>query len=79
MSHTAAEVQEFVFQALVSFGPEPDEVTRDATLEALDIDSLDLTELGQLVEEKYGIRLKPEDFEDVKTVGEAVDIIATKV
>jgi len=77
--HTAAEVQEFVFQALVSFGPEPDEVTRDATLEALDIDSLDLTELGQLVEEKYGIRLKPEDFEDVKTVGEAVDIIATKV
>jgi acyl carrier protein len=79
VSHTAAEVQEFVFQALVSFGPEPDEVTRDATLEALDIDSLDLTELGQLVEEKYGIRLKPEDFEDVKTVGEAVDIIATKV
>ena len=79
MPHTAAEVQEFVFQALVSFGPEPDEVTRDATLEALDIDSLDLTELGQLVEEKYGIRLKPEDFEDVKTVGEAVDIIATKV
>jgi acyl carrier protein len=77
--HTAAEVQEFVFEALVSFGPEPDEVTRDATLEALDIDSLDLTELGQLVEEKYGIRLKPEDFEDVKTVGEAVDIIATKV
>jgi acyl carrier protein len=79
VSHTPAEVQEFVFEALVSFGPEPDEVTRDATLEALDIDSLDLTELGQLVEEKYGIRLKPEDFEDVKTVGEAVDIIATKV
>jgi acyl carrier protein len=77
--HTVAEVQEFVFEALVSFGPEPDEVSRDATLEALDIDSLDLTELGQLVEEKYGIRLKPEDFEDVKTVGEAVDIIATKV
>ena len=79
MSYTYQEVQEFVFEALVSFGPEPEEVNREATLDGLDIDSLDLTELGQLVEEKYGIRLKPEDFENVTTVGQAVDIIATKV
>lgn len=79
MSHTKQEVQDFVFEALVSFGPEPDEVNREATLESLDIDSLDLTELGQLVEEQYSVRLKPEDFENVTTVGQAVDIIAAKV
>jgi acyl carrier protein len=79
MPHSQQEVPEFVFESIVSFGPEPEEVSREATLESLDIDSLDLTELGQLVEEKYGIRLKPEDFTNVETVGQAVDVIVAKV
>jgi acyl carrier protein len=79
MSPSQQDVQEFVFESLVSFGPEPEEVSSEATLESLDIDSLDITELGQLVEEKYGVRLKPQDFEDVSTVGEAVNIIVAKV
>jgi acyl carrier protein len=79
MPHSYDEVQEFVFTSLVSFGPESEEVNREATLESLDIDSLDLTELGQLVEEKYAVRLKPEDFENVSTVGQAVDVIVAKV
>lgn len=79
MSPSQQDVQEFVFKSLVSFGPEPEEVSSEATLESLDIDSLDITELGQLVEEKYGVRLKPQDFEDVSTVGEAVNVIVAKV
>jgi len=72
-------VQKFVFDSIAIFGPEPEEISREATLESLDVDSLDLVELGQLVEEKYGVRLQPQDFEDVSTVGDAVDVIATKV
>jgi acyl carrier protein len=79
MSTSQQEVQGFVFESIVLFGPEPEEVTREATLESLDVDSLDMVELGQLVEEKYGVRLQPQDFEGVTTVGEAVDIIAAKV
>jgi acyl carrier protein len=79
MPHSQQDVQEFVFESLVSFGPEPEDVNREATLESLDIDSLDITELGQLVEEKYGVRLKPDDFENVSTVGQAVDVIVAKV
>lgn len=79
MTPSQQDVQEFVFESLVSFGPEAEEVTREATLESLDIDSLDITELGQLVEEKYGVRLKPQDFENVSTVGQAVDTIAAKL
>lgn len=79
MPHSQQDVQEFVFESLVSFGPEPEAVDREATLESLDIDSLDITELGQLVEEKYGVRLKPDDFENVSTVGQAVDVIVAKV
>jgi acyl carrier protein len=79
MSPSQQEVQEFVFESIVFFGPEPEEVTLDATLESLDVDSLDMVELGQLVEDKYGVRLQPQDFEEVATVGQAVDVIAAKV
>ena len=42
-----------------------------ATFEELDIDSLDLVELAQVVEEEYGVVLKGEDMKDLKTVGDA--------
>jgi acyl carrier protein len=73
------DVEKFVFDAMVSFGPEPDEVNRDATLESLDVDSLDLVELAQLVEDEYGVLLQPDDFEGINTVGKAIDAIAAKV
>ena len=50
---------------------------RDATFEELDIDSLDLVELAQIVEDEYGVVLKGEDMKELKTVGDAVDLIAS--
>lgn len=79
MSHDEERVQGFVFGALASFGPELNDINREATLESLNIDSLDLTELGQLVEEEYGVRLKADDLKDIGTVGQAVDLIVNKV
>ena len=79
MSVSQQDVEKFVFDAMVSFGPEPDEVNRDATLESLDVDSLDLVELAQLVEDEYGVLLQPGDFEGITTVGKAIDAIAAKV
>lgn len=79
MAATSQDVQKFVFEAIESFGPEPDVINRDATLESLDVDSLDLVELGQMVEEKYSVRLKPDDLSEVKTVGQAIDVIAGRI
>ncbi len=76
---TDHEVEQFVYRSLASFGPELSKVTRSATLEDLDIDSLDLVELGQMVEEEYGVRFKAEDFKDVEDVGGAVDVIASRL
>jgi len=42
-----------------------------ATLEELDIDSLDLFELGQILHQEFGIEVDPEDFEEVNTLGDA--------
>jgi acyl carrier protein len=75
---TVEQVQERVFEALASFGPDADEITRDSTFEELDIDSLDLVELAQIVEDEYGIVLKGEDMKELKTVGDAIDLIVSK-
>ena len=43
------------FKALEEFGAEPDQIGPDAEFEALDVDSLDLVELAQIVEDEYGV------------------------
>jgi acyl carrier protein len=73
---TPETVQTRVFAALEEFGADPDAITLDASFEALDVDSLDLVELGQIVQEEYGVELKGEDMPKLKTVGDAVDLIA---
>jgi acyl carrier protein len=72
------QIEERVFKALEEFGAEPDQINRDAEFEALDVDSLDLVELAQIVEDDYGVQLKGEDMENLKTVGEAVDLVVAK-
>ena len=74
---TTQRVEERVIEALDSFGPEG-EVTREATFEALDIDSLDLVELAQIVEDEFGVRLEPSDMKDLETVGQAIDLVAAR-
>jgi acyl carrier protein len=75
---TTEQVEARVIETLASFGPDPDQITRDATFEELDIDSLDLVELAQIVEDEYGVVLKGEDMKELKTVGDAVDLIVAK-
>ena len=72
---TAKQIVDRVFEILVELGPEPDEIHPDATLEELDIDSLDLVEVAQILFQEFGIKLDPESFEGVRTVGEAFDVM----
>ena len=72
---TPEAVEAKVIETIASFGPEADQVTRDATFETLDVDSLDLVELAQVIEEEFGIALKGDDVKDIKTVGEAIDLV----
>ena len=76
---TRSEIQARVFTALEEFGAEPDDLAPDATFEALDVDSLDLVELGQIVQEEYGVELKGEDMPKLKTVDDAVAMIESRV
>ncbi|HYY20725.1 MAG TPA: acyl carrier protein [Thermoleophilaceae bacterium] len=75
---TKDQIQERVVEALVSFGAERDEITPDATFESLDVDSLDLVEMAQIVEEEYGVQMREEDMKDLRTVGQAIDFVAER-
>jgi acyl carrier protein len=76
---TPQSIEETVIESLVTFGADADAINRDATLEAIDIDSLDLVELTQVVEETYSIDLEGSDFKNIKTVGDVVDLVVAKV
>ena len=68
---TKEQVEKKIIDSLVEFGADPDEMAPDATLEELEIDSLDLFELGQILNQEFGIEVDPDDFENVSTLGEA--------
>jgi acyl carrier protein len=76
---TREQIEQRVFQALEEFGAEADQINPDAEFEAMDVDSLDLVELAQIVEDEYGVQLKGEDMEGVKTVRQAVDLVMSKL
>ncbi len=78
MATSTQTVQDTVFKALEEFGAEPDEITLEATFEAIEIDSLDLAELAQIVEEEYGVKIEGKDMESIKTVGDVVSLIADR-
>jgi acyl carrier protein len=71
-------VEKTIYDGLVELGTERDDLAREATLESLDVDSLDLVELAQIVEDEYGVELKGDDVKDVKTVGEVIDLVVAK-
>jgi acyl carrier protein len=59
---------------------DPDAVVEDARFkEDLDADSLDLVEMVMGLEERFDISVPEEDLEGVTTIGQAVDLVLSKV
>ena len=71
-------VEKTITDALPQFGVEATDVSRESTFEELDVDSLDLTEISQIIEEQYGVTIQGEDARNIKTVGDAVDLVVKK-
>ena len=76
---TEDQIEKVVVESLESFGADPEQISREATLEQLDIDSLDLAELSQIVHEQFGVELKGSDVAEVKTVDDAIQLIASRL
>jgi acyl carrier protein len=75
---TPEVVEKMIADTLPQFGVDPSDISSDATFEDLDVDSLDLAELSQIVEDEYGVRLDADDIRSIKTVGAAVDLVVSR-
>jgi len=75
---TKDQITERVTEALVELGAEREEIKPEAEFEALELDSLDLVELAQIVEEEWGVEITAKDMEGLTTVGQAIDLVAAK-
>ena len=75
---TKDQVSERVIEALVEFGEEPENVKPDSRFEDLDIDSLDLVELAQVVEDEYGVEIKDSEMDQIATVQDVVDFVTAR-
>ncbi|MDX6638903.1 MAG: acyl carrier protein [Solirubrobacterales bacterium] len=81
MSASREEVVAKVREHLSTELEVPAESIEEATRfrEDLDADSLDLYELVMELEDTYGIKVSEEDATRIKTVGDAVDFVATRI
>ena len=75
---TKNQVNERVISALVEFGEEPENVKPNSCFEDLDIDSLDLVELAQVIEDEYGIEVNDADMDKIETVQDVVDFVGAR-
>ena len=76
---TRDAVSRKIVETLASFGPAIDDLKPEATLDDLDIDSLDIAELAQVVEDEYGVEISGDDAAGVATVADTIDLVLAKL
>lgn len=75
---TAENVETVITDGLVEIGAEREEISREASFEDLDVDSLDLVEMAQIIEDEFGVALQGDDVKDIKVVGELIDLVVSR-
>lgn len=74
---TAETAEQVIFGGLKEVGAEGD-ITRDASFEELDVDSLDLVEVAQIIDDEFGVELQGDDVKDLRTVGQVIDLVVAR-
>ena len=74
------QVKDRVPEVLAEMAGMPsDQVTPETMFESLALDSLDFVELTLMLERELGIQVDPDDFGELVTVQDAIDVIETAV
>lgn len=75
----SANVEETIKNLLVDkFEIPADSITRDATFESLDLDSLDIVELSMNIEDELQVHISEDEAAQLSTVGDVVDLLEGK-
>lgn len=70
-------IREKLTEILVSeFEIEQEKITPEASIQSdLGIDSLDVVDMVVLIQDEFGIKLQSQDFKDVKTFDDLVNLL----
>jgi acyl carrier protein len=76
-----SEIESKLTDLLVEeLGLDRDKITLEATFEEdLEVDSLGVVELLMALEDNFDVKIPDEEAETITTVGQAVDVIETKL
>jgi acyl carrier protein len=75
---TKERVEKVIFDGLAEVGADRDAINRDASFEDLDVDSLDLVEIAQIIEDEFGVELEGEAVADLTNVGQVIDLVVAR-
>ena len=75
------EIQSKMTELLVDeLGLDEEKITMESRFEEdLEVDSLGVVELLMALEDNFGVQIPDEEAEQLTTVGEAVDLVHTKI
>ena len=76
-----AEIEARLRDVLVSeLGLDADKINTSANFEQdLDVDSLGVVELLMAMEDEFGVKIPDDEAEHIHTVGEAIELVHTKL
>jgi acyl carrier protein len=73
------QIEARVIAALVEFGEERENLSPTARFADLDVDSLDLVEMAQIVENEYGVEIADSDLDKIETVNDVVELVVARL
>jgi acyl carrier protein len=76
-----AQVSDRLKEVLVGeLGLDADKIRDDANFEEdLEVDSLGVVELLMALEDEFGVKIPDEEAEEIHTVGQAIDLVHSKL
>lgn len=72
------KVFDTIAKALAELGAESSEIKSESTFESLDVDSLDLVEVGQVIQDQFDVEIKGDDMKELRTVGDVVALVVER-
>jgi acyl carrier protein len=76
---TTDNLEKLVYDTFEEIGFPRGELDESAGLEDLDIDSLDVVEVAQVVAQEFNLALEAEHFEGVQSFGDVMEVFRTRL
>ncbi len=78
MKQDTTTIEGVITDALTEIGIDTSRISHEARLTDLDVDSLDLAELSQIISDRFGVEIVAADAPKMQTVGDLVALIEAR-